>query len=165
MSIVVTAPIAPRMVRHSVGTQRMTAVAGAVTAGVPALTLALLGSDRWVPHWPPPTLDEWTEIQFIYRAVVDITSADLVVKRPDGSTLRLPPPRKAMRCDAIDGPTATRNVRTGQRHLVHRRLPALQRRWHHPPNLGRWQDRSGATRRGHEVADVSPGPGGRPACH
>jgi hypothetical protein len=43
------------------------------------------------------TLDEWTEIQFIYRAVLDITSGDFVVIRPDRSTLRLPPPRKAMR--------------------------------------------------------------------
>ncbi len=43
------------------------------------------------------TLDEWSEIHFVYRAVVDITSGDFVVLRPDKSTLRLPPPRKAMR--------------------------------------------------------------------
>jgi hypothetical protein len=54
MSVVVTAPIAPRMVRHSVGTRRMTAVAGAVTAGVTALTLALLGPSMVVP--PTPTV-------------------------------------------------------------------------------------------------------------
>jgi hypothetical protein len=54
MSTVVTAPIAPRMTRHSVGTRRMTAVAGAVTAGVTALTLALLGPSVVVP--PTPTV-------------------------------------------------------------------------------------------------------------
>jgi hypothetical protein len=43
------------------------------------------------------TLDEWTEIRFLYRGLVDVTSAEFVVVRPDSSTVRLPPPRKAMR--------------------------------------------------------------------
>jgi hypothetical protein len=43
------------------------------------------------------TLDEWNELHFVFRAVVDATSADFVVVRPDRSTVGLPPPRKAMR--------------------------------------------------------------------
>jgi hypothetical protein len=43
------------------------------------------------------TLDEWTALEFIYRAVVDMNAADFVVVRPDRSILRLPPPRRAMR--------------------------------------------------------------------
>jgi hypothetical protein len=52
MSIVVRAPIAPPIARHSVGARRMTAVAGAVTAGVTALTLAVLGPSVVVPPTP-----------------------------------------------------------------------------------------------------------------
>jgi hypothetical protein len=43
------------------------------------------------------TLDEWTEIRFLYWGLVDVTSAEFVVVRPDSSTVRLPPPRKATR--------------------------------------------------------------------
>jgi hypothetical protein len=43
------------------------------------------------------TLDEWSEIRFLYRGLVDVTSAEFVVVRPDTATVRLPPPRKAMR--------------------------------------------------------------------
>jgi hypothetical protein len=43
------------------------------------------------------TLDEWTEIRFVYRGLADVTSAEFVVVRPDSSTVPLPPPRKAMR--------------------------------------------------------------------
>jgi hypothetical protein len=45
---------------------------------------------------PSAVLDEWDELQFTFAEVVEISTMDFTVVRPDGATQRVTPPRRAL---------------------------------------------------------------------